>query len=80
MARVAGVTISDITTQTGLVPFPSSVTATGSDSGNGGSNTVAAYQINIGVDGEVPITGYGAGTWGEDAWDHSTLGLSLIHI
>ena len=80
MARAAGVTISDITTQTGLVPFPSSVTATGSDSGNGGSNTVAAYQINIGVDGEVPITGYGAGTWGEDAWDHSTLGSTISSL
>ncbi len=45
-----------------------SATASGSDSGNGGSNTVAAYQINVGLDSVVGGTGWGAGTWGRGAW------------
>jgi len=45
-----------------------SATASGSDSGNGGSNTVAAYQINVGLDSVVGGTGWGAGTWGRGGW------------
>jgi hypothetical protein len=45
-----------------------SATASGSDSGNGGSNTVAVYQINVGLDSVVDGTGWGAGTWGRGAW------------
>jgi len=45
-----------------------SATASGSDSGNGGSNTVAVYQINVGLDSVVGGTGWGAGTWGRGAW------------
>ena len=40
------------------------VTANSSDSGNGGSSTVAAYQINTGLDFYVAGSGWGAGTWG----------------
>ena len=40
------------------------VTASGSDSGNGGSSTVGAYQINAGLDVYVEGSGWGAGTWG----------------
>ena len=39
------------------------VTANASDSGNGGSSTVAAFQISIGEDVAVPGGGWGAGTW-----------------
>ena len=44
------------------------VTANSSDSGNGGSNTVGAYQINCGLDGYVSSSGGGAGTWGSGGW------------
>ena len=39
------------------------VTANSSDSGNGGSSVVGAYQINAGLDMYVPSTGFGVGTW-----------------
>ena len=39
------------------------VTANSSDSGNGGSNTVGTYQINVGIDEYVKGTGWGAGAW-----------------
>jgi hypothetical protein len=40
-----------------------SVTANASDTGNGGSSVVGAYQINIGLNSQIGGTGWGAGTW-----------------
>ena len=40
-----------------------SATASGSDSGNGGSSVVATYQINTGLDTNFFGTGWGAGVW-----------------
>lgn len=48
------------------------VTATGSDSGNGGASVVAAYQIQTGLDTQVGGVGWGAGTWGRDGWGEGT--------
>tara|TARA_R110001632_G_scaffold198533_1_gene320824 strand:- start:284 stop:2173 length:1890 start_codon:yes stop_codon:yes gene_type:complete len=48
------------------------VTANGSDSGNGGSSVVGAYQINVGLDTYVESTGWGAGTWGAGTWGSAT--------
>jgi hypothetical protein len=44
------------------------VTANSSDSGNGGSSVVGAYQINCGLDVYVSSSGWGAGTWGAGGW------------
>ena len=44
------------------------VTANSSDSGNGGSSVVGAYQINAGLNSQVGGTGWGAGTWGSGGW------------
>ena len=41
------------------------VTANSSDSNNGGSSTVGAYQINVGLDEYVSSTGWGASAWGD---------------
>jgi len=48
------------------------VTANASDSGNGGSSVVGAYQINVGLDVYVESTGWGVSTWGSGAWGSST--------
>ena len=50
----------------------STVTANASDSGNGGSSVVGAYQINVGLDVYVESSGWGAGTWGAGTWGSST--------
>ena len=53
------------------------VTANSSDTGNGGSSTVGAYQINVGLDVYVPSTGWGIGTWGSGTFGSAgTLGLT----
>ena len=54
------------------------VTANASDSGNGGSSTVAVYQINSGLDEYVSSTGWSAGTWGGGTWG-SASALSLTN-
>jgi hypothetical protein len=69
------------------------VTANASDSGNGGSSVVGAYQINVGLDVFVPgtgwgIDGWGAGTFGSTSsldannqlriWTHDNYGEDLI--
>jgi len=52
--------------------FTASATANGSDTGNGGSATDAAYQINVGLDVYVESTGWGAGLWSAGTWGSAT--------
>jgi hypothetical protein len=44
------------------------VSANGSDTGNGGSSVVGAYQINVGADRSFFDFGWGTGTWGASTW------------
>ena len=41
-----------------------SATATASDSANGGSSTIASYQINVGLESNSYSNGWGASVWG----------------
>ena len=71
----------------------STVTANSSDTGNGGSSVVGAYQINVGLDVYVAGTGWGINGWGEGTfgstsalgntnqlrlWTHDNFGEDLI--
>ena len=49
----------------------SAVAANASDTGNGGSGTVAAYQINTGLGDVVLGSGWGAGPWSRGTWGSS---------
>ncbi len=44
------------------------VTANSSDTGNGGSSTVGAYQINTGLSDYVSAAGWGSNPWGDGTW------------
>jgi hypothetical protein len=65
-ARTAGTTIQDITVDGAL--SPTEVDADGSDTGNGGSSCVAAYQVSVGLDTTATGAGWGVGTWSRGAW------------
>jgi hypothetical protein len=53
------------------------VNANSSDTGNGGTSTTAAYQVNVGLDTVVYNLGWGTDTWGRDTWDSDgTLGVT----
>lgn len=58
------VTVLNINTYTITV----GVNATAGDSGNGGTTVRAVYQINVGPEFAVPLTGWGAGPWGYGTW------------
>jgi len=45
-----------------------SVAANASDSGSGGTATVGAYQISVGLDTTVYGSGWGAGAWSRGGW------------
>ena len=62
-------TISQITVDGAL--SPTLVTASGSDSGNGGGSVVGTYQVNSGLDTTILGTGWGASTWGRGTWGSS---------
>ena len=51
------------------------VTANGSDSGNGGAGVDGVYQINSGLDVYVPAVGWGSGAWSAGTYG-STSALS----
>jgi hypothetical protein len=63
-------TIASITGTGGLTP--TYVFATTSDSGNGGASCIGTFQINTGLDTTIVGTGWGAGTWGREAWGSGT--------
>ncbi len=56
------------------------VTANSSDTGNGGSSVVGAYQINVGLDVFVSGTGWGSGAWGVGSWGSSSALSSLNQL
>ena len=70
--QIATVTSANAYTITAKDTSGTTVTANASDSGNGGSSVVGAYQINVGLDVYIESTGWGAGTWGASTWGSST--------
>ena len=54
--------------------------STASSSATGGGTVTAAYQINTGVELEVPLTGWSAGTWGEGTWGNGGTGVESLRI
>ena len=62
--EVLAVTSANAYTFTAKDTSGTTVTANASDSGNGGSSVVGAYQINVGLDTYVQGSGWGSGTWG----------------
>ena len=66
--QVTAVTSANAFTITAKDTDGNTVTANSSDTGNGGSSTVGAYQISVGLDVFIDGTGWGAGAWGSGTW------------
>jgi len=47
------------------------VLATAGDTGDGGASTIAAYQINVGPETQIPLVGWSSGTWSSGTWGAS---------
>ena len=91
--QIATVTSTNVYTVEAKDTDGDEVTANSSDSGNGGSSVVGAYQINVGLDVFVEGSGWGAGTWGAGTfgsvsaissssqlrnWSHDNFGEDLV--
>lgn len=59
----------------------SATAATSSVPGGGGGTTVQAlYQINVGLEFEIPLTGWGAGGWGLGVWGYGSTSLASLRL
>ena len=63
--------------------FVASATANATDasgSPGGGASVVAAYQLNVGPEYQVPTTGWGAGGWGLGTWGYGLPGTNSLQL
>tara|TARA_R110000772_G_scaffold48597_1_gene110888 strand:+ start:344 stop:2191 length:1848 start_codon:yes stop_codon:yes gene_type:complete len=51
-----------------------------SGSATGGGTVAAAYQINVGPEAAVPLTGWGAGAWGAGVWGTGTTSAEPLRL
>jgi hypothetical protein len=56
------------------------VNANASDSGNGGPNTIVAYELNPAPEIQIPLTGWGAGPWGSGTWGNGAPSFSNLRL
>ena len=73
------ITVVDANTYT----ITATATANATDaagSPGGGASVVAAYQINVGPEYAVPLTGWGAGKWGSGRWGTGGTSTSSIRL
>jgi len=70
--QIVSVPDADTYTITAKDTSGATVTADGSDSGDGGASVVGAYQINTGLNAYVSGTGWGAGAWGSGTFGSSS--------
>jgi len=57
-----------------------STTATSTVAAGGGTTVNAMYQINVGLDAEVPLAGWGAGAWGAGVWGYGGTSTSSLRL
>ena len=46
----------------------------------GGAAVVAAYQISVGPEIQLPLTGWGAGAWGSGTWGYGAISTSSLRL
>jgi hypothetical protein len=54
--------------------------ATSTVAAGGGSTVQAVYQINVGQEFEIPLTGWGAGAWGAGTWGFGGTSTSALRL
>ena len=58
----------------------SNVASTSADTGNGGSSTVGAYQLNVGVATASEVSAWGAGGWGAGLFGQGVTSQEVLRI
>ena len=57
-----------------------STTASSTVAAGGGTTVGAMYQINVGLDAEIPLSGWGAGGWGAGVWGYGGTSTSSLRL
>ena len=70
--QIASITSANVYTIEAKDTDGDTVTANSSDSGDGGSSVVGAYQINVGLDEYVSGVGWGMSPWGDGTFGSSS--------
>jgi len=73
------VTVVDANTYTIVISVTPNATAIAGSPG-GGASVVAAYQLNVGPEYAVPLTGWGAGAWGAGPWGTGGSSTSSLRL
>ena len=73
------VTVVNANTYTITISVTPNATAIAGSPG-GGASVVAAYQINVGPEYAVPLTGWGSGAWGAGPWGTGGTSTSSIRL
>jgi hypothetical protein len=58
----------------------SSTQASSTVAAGGGTTVGAMYQINVGLDAEIPLAGWGAGGWGAGTWGYGGTSTSALRL
>jgi hypothetical protein len=58
----------------------SSAQASSTVAAGGGTTVGAMYQINVGLDAEIPLSGWGAGGWGSGTWGYGGTSTSALRL
>jgi hypothetical protein len=73
------VTVINVNSYTITISVTPNATAISASPG-GGASVVAAYQLNVGPEYAVPLTGWGAGPWGAGLWGTGAASTSNIRL
>jgi hypothetical protein len=80
--RMSGYQVTVLTNDTYTITVPSDATSTVSI--GGGLNVIIQYLIGIdaglGAQSSAPALGWGAGGWGNEAWEPQDLRLQLMYL
>ena len=80
---VGGLTISgeyQITSTSGATSYTITAASAATSNATGGGTVYAVYQINVGPEYSVPLTGWGAGPWGSGTWGNGASSTDAIRI
>jgi len=72
--------ITAVTTNTFTFTATATANATDASGSPGGGTVTATYQINVGPAIEIPLTGWGAGTWSSGVWGTGGASVSSIRL
>ena len=80
---VGGITISgeyQLTHISGAVTYTITAASAATSAATGGGTVYAVYQVNVGPEFAIPLTGWGSGVWGSGTWGNTVSTTDALRI